>query len=171
MEEKELLEAREISDKELVTIVDENNKIIDYKPRKEMRKNNLYHRASYIFVFMTKYDNKLLVQKRVHTKDYLPGYFDIATGGVINKGEHEETNAYKELEEELSITKNDIKLTKHSTFLYTDQRARVFGTLWICYYHGDINDITIQETEVASIHLKSIEEILDEYNNQNINYT
>ena len=166
-----LWQARASSDKELVTIVDKNNNIIDYQPRKVMRKNNLYHRASYILIFMKQYNDKLLVQKRVCTKDYLPGYFDLATGGVVNKTETPESNAYKELEEELGIKKDDIELTRHSTFLYTDNRAKVFGTLWICYFGGDINDIAIQKTEVESIHLKSIEEILDEYNNKNVNYT
>lgn len=36
-------------------------------------------------------------------KDYCPGYFDLVSGGVVAAHEDEDTNATRELEEELSI--------------------------------------------------------------------
>ena len=166
---KSLLDARNKSDNEEVIIVDDNNNIIDYVSRKTMRQNGLLHRSSYILVFMSQYNNKLLIQKRVLTKDYCPGYFDVTTGGVNNKNETETINAYKELNEELGI--NNVELIRIKNFMYKGNNNAVIGTLWKCYFNGYLHDISIQKEEVDSIYLKSINEIKDEYYNKNIKYT
>ena len=45
----------------------------------------------------------LYVQKRTLTKDVYPGYYDVATGGVLQAGETYEQSAERELAEELGI--------------------------------------------------------------------
>eukprot|EP01083_Nonionella_stella_P246520 855783_1 len=145
---EQLLAARKKSDKELIMQVDEDNKPIGAVTRQEMRANNLIHRASYILIFNDK--NQLYVQKRVKTKDYCPGYFDPCTGGVVDDGENNEDNAYRELMEEMGIDllNNDQKLKYHGCFFHNDNAyintTRVWGNLYSCIWNKQIK---MQETE------------------------
>ena len=75
-------------------VVDENNQVIGSAKRKEVRQKNLWHRASYIFVYEKKDGHTfILVQKRSLKKDYCPGYYDLANGGVVGADELDELNA------------------------------------------------------------------------------
>ena len=70
-----------------------------------MRSELLWHRASSIFIITNEaHGNKLLVQKRTMKKDYLPGFFDLVTGGVVGHNEDDDENAMRELAEEVGIT-------------------------------------------------------------------
>ena len=55
-----------------------------------LRQKKLLFRASYIFVFNSY--QQLHVQKRVMTKDYCPGYFDVCAGEVVAKHETNEVS-------------------------------------------------------------------------------
>ena len=93
-----------------------------------MRKENLWHRASFIFVINTK--NELLVQKRTMIKDYCPGFYDLASaGGVVGAGEDDDISAERELEEELGLT--GFKLDRLFTFKHEVTDNRVFGNFYI----------------------------------------
>ena len=51
--------------------------------------NNLIHRSTHIFVINSLYNifnyrNQYVVQKRSMSKEYCPGFFDLASGGVVN---------------------------------------------------------------------------------------
>jgi len=46
--------AGSLSAEEIVLVVDENNNPIGKAPRKEVRQRNLWHRASYIYVYNSK---------------------------------------------------------------------------------------------------------------------
>ena len=150
--------------------IDENNKIIGPIKRSEMRKEKLWHRASYIFVFTTK--NELFVQKRVMTKDYCPGYYDTSSGGVVGYIIDKNTNkliretlidnAYRELEEEMGIKNIDLKF--YGMFPYSDEKTNVWGSLWLCIIK-DGTIINIQEEEVECVELKPIDIIENEYKN------
>ena len=80
---------------EIVLITDENNVPIGKAARRDVRKQNLWHRASYIFVYEKHEgaDTRILVQKRSMKKDYCPGYYDLANGGVVGGDETDELNA------------------------------------------------------------------------------
>mmetsp|Transcript_8250 Transcript_8250/g.13813 ORF Transcript_8250/g.13813 Transcript_8250/m.13813 type:complete len:98 (+) Transcript_8250:87-380(+) len=79
----------------------ESNEVVGEVLRKKMRKENLWHRASYVFVVNSK--GQFVVQQRSMIKEYLPGGYALATGGVVGSGETNEFNAQKELEEELGV--------------------------------------------------------------------
>ena len=79
---------------EKVLIVDEHNNPVRVAPRFEMRRDSLWHRASFVFVITDKkHGEKLLVQKRTMKKDQCPGYFALAHGGVVGEGEESDVNA------------------------------------------------------------------------------
>ena len=129
---------------EIVGIVDERNRLVGAVPRGEMRAKRLPHRSTYILVFNSQ--GQLYVQKRTMTKDVFPGYYDLATGGVVLAGESYEQGAVRELEEELGI--RDVPLTRLFEFFFEDERNRVWGGAFTCIYDGALR---LQEEEVESV--------------------
>ena len=61
-------------------------------------------------------------------KDYCPGYFDLANGGVMGADETNEENAQRELEEEVGITGVELKVLGHCKF--EDANNRVWGNIF-----------------------------------------
>ena len=111
---------------EIVTIVDEKNRVVGAAPRSRMRADGLPHRATYILVFND--EGELFVQKRTTGKDIYPGYYDVATGGVVLAGESYEDAAERELVEELGIT--GVRLRGHFDFFHEDAGNRVWGRVF-----------------------------------------
>jgi len=138
---------------EIVTIVDEHNKVVGAVPRREMRAKNLSHRSTYILVFNTQ--GELYVQKRTMSKDVFPGYYDPATGGVVLAGESYEQGAVRELAEEMGI--RNVPLTWLFDFYFTDERTRVWGGAFSFVYEGKVS---LQAEEVESVALMTTDEIL-----------
>lgn len=138
---------------EIVTIVDEHNAVVGAVPRHEMRRKRLPHRSTYILVFNAQ--GELYVQKRSHTKDVFPSYYDPAAGGVVLAGESYAECAARELAEEMGIC--DVPLTWLFEFYYADERTRVWGGVFSCVYDGDI---VLQEEEVESGAFMPISDIL-----------
>jgi len=128
---------------EIVTIVDEGNRVIGSTLRRDMRARRLPHRATYILVFNS--SGNLFVQKRTMTKDVFPGYYDPAAGGVVLAGEDYLEGALRELAEEMGI--RNVPLTALFEFYYKDERSRVWGAAFSCVYDGDV---VLQEEEVES---------------------
>ena len=73
--------------------------MIGNEKRKKVRELNLWHRASYIFVYNS--NAQYYIQKRTNLKDYCPSYFDLVTGGMVGGGESDLDNALRELHEEI----------------------------------------------------------------------
>jgi pyrimidine 5'-nucleotidase len=120
--------------KERVCTVDDGNQPTPHGHlRKEMRLENLWHRATYVLVVLVGDDSSedhqqqqqskdnssvlssncspdhpmdvtVIVQKRSQLKDYCPGKLDPTPGGVVAYGETYLQNAMRELEEEMGIT-------------------------------------------------------------------
>jgi 8-oxo-dGTP pyrophosphatase MutT (NUDIX family) len=146
------------SDLEIVEIVDENNNVLIPKYRFEMRRDKLFHRATYAFVKNS--CNYFYVQKRSSSKDYCPNFFDPCPGGVVAAGETYEMTNRRELEEEMGII--GVEMEHLFTFYYEDHRIRCFGDAWDVIYDGLLR---LQEEEVQSVHMMSMKEILDDNNN------
>lgn len=127
---------------EKVIIVDENDVPLGIQTRSHMRANNLIHRASYILVFNN--NAELYVQKRTATKDVYPGFFDLAAGGVVLKGETYEEAAVRELFEELGIRGDSLSYVFDN--YYGDQHCRVWGKVYTIVFDGRIRH-QIEEVE------------------------
>jgi 8-oxo-dGTP pyrophosphatase MutT (NUDIX family) len=139
---------------EIVAIVDKENNVTGTAPRSEMREKGLPHRATYILVFNSK--GELFVQKRTPVKDIYPGYYDVATGGVVMAGESYDESAARELQEEMGI--QGVSLTHLFDFYHQDVSNRVWGRAYSCVYDGEI---VLQEEEVESGGFCSLETIID----------
>ncbi len=139
---------------EIITIVDADNNVVGSATRREMRDRGLPHRATYILVFNSK--GELFVQKRTMSKDIYPGYYDVATGGVVLVDESYDLSAERELAEELGA--RNTSLTPHFDFKHEDDKNIVWGRLYTCTYDGEI---TLQEEEVESGEFLTVDEVLE----------
>mmetsp|Transcript_31213 Transcript_31213/g.41315 ORF Transcript_31213/g.41315 Transcript_31213/m.41315 type:complete len:105 (-) Transcript_31213:145-459(-) len=95
-----------------------------------MRSGLLWHRASYVFIVTSEaHGAKLLVQKRTIKKDYCPGYYDLATGGVVGHGEDDDESARREVEEELGIP--NASLDKVGVVKFDGDKSKVYGNIYL----------------------------------------
>ena len=144
---------------EIITIVDADNNVVGSATRREMRDRGLPHRATYILVFNSK--GELFVQKRTMSKDIYPGYYDVATGGVVLADESYDLSAERELAEELGA--RNTPLTPHFDFKHEDDNNIVWGRLYTCTYDGRI---VLQEEEVESGSFHTIDKVLELIKNE-----
>ncbi len=86
---------------ELLSVVDDNDQIIDVLPRHKIHELGLRHRAVHILVFND--EGKLFLQKRSFNKDLNKGLWDTSAAGHVDKGEEYFLSAVREVEEELGI--------------------------------------------------------------------
>lgn len=142
--------------------------------RAEMRLHNLWHRATYMLVYHVptsksascdefNKDTSVLVQRRSQKKDYCPGRLDPTPGGVVAFGETYEENAIREIEEEMGIQidgqRNTLK--RLFSFPYQDKNVKVWGEFYECVFRGDIEDLTLQESEVEEVIQMPLQELLE----------
>jgi 8-oxo-dGTP pyrophosphatase MutT (NUDIX family) len=138
--------------KEQVIIVDKKNRPVGIIPRYRMRSEGLIHRATYILIL----DNAghVFIQKRTQTKDFLPGYYDAAAGGVVIAGEDYETSAYRELHEELGISS---PLNKLFDFYFEAGNQKMWGRAYSCIHEGPF---ILQAEEIESGAFYPIDDVL-----------
>lgn len=137
---------------EWVDIVDDNNEVIAQATRRQMRAENLRHRATYIVV----HDGmgKILVQRRTDIKDFYPGYLDATAGGVVTQGENILDSAKREAQEELGVS--GVPFAEHGLFYYEGDNCRIWGGLFSCVSHGPF---ALQESEVVEVSWLTPDEI------------
>lgn len=87
---------------EIFDVVDENDRVIDQRPRSEVHRLNLLHRATHVLVFDDA--GKLFLQKRSMTKDSSPGLWDSSAAGHLDQGESYDDCARREFTEELGVS-------------------------------------------------------------------
>ena len=133
---------------EQLSVVDENDQIIDQRPRNEIHALNLRHRAVHILVFNQQ--GKLFLQKRSMKKDLNKGLWDTSAAGHIDAGEDYNPAATRELQEELGI---DVALEFLFKLSPTPQLGMEFIQVYQCQHNGpfDLNKDEIDEGQWFSI--------------------
>lgn len=76
------------------------------KSRRDVHRDGDTHGVTHVWVY-TK-DKNIILQKRHKNKKMFPGLWDISCAGHIRAGETPEEAAWRELEEELSLEKQDL---------------------------------------------------------------
>lgn len=87
---------------EIFDIVNERDEVVGQKPRSEVHRLGLQHRAVHILVFNSRAE--LFLQKRSMQKDCFPGAWDSSAAGHLDCGETYDDCAVRELREELGLT-------------------------------------------------------------------
>ncbi len=86
---------------EMLSVVDDHDRIIGTSPRTEIHNRGLRHRAVHILIFNDQ--QQLFLQKRTMSKDINPGLWDSSAAGHVDAGESYDHCAVREITEELGI--------------------------------------------------------------------
>jgi len=86
---------------EIFDLVNERDEVIGQKPRSEIHRLKLKHRAVHVLVFNAR--GELFLQKRSLNKDCFPGAWDSSASGHLDTGESYDACAVRELREELGL--------------------------------------------------------------------
>ncbi len=86
---------------EIFDVVNERDEIIDHRPRSEVHRLGLMHRATHVLVFNSR--GQVFLQKRSMSKDRQPGLWDSSASGHLDKGESYDACAVRELREEIGL--------------------------------------------------------------------
>lgn len=132
--------------KQKVIIVDKDNTPIGLKFRNEINSTEDIYRVSAIWITNTK--GEILIAQRKLTKDKDPGMWGPAVAGTIEEGETYESNAYKELEEELGVTGVSLEL---GPMIFSESPRKYFGQLFLCTLDREPKDFKLQEEEVEQV--------------------
>ncbi|MGN6553169.1 MAG: NUDIX hydrolase [Verrucomicrobiota bacterium] len=89
---------------EIFDVVNERDEVIDRRPRSEVHRLGLMHRAVHILVYNSR--GEVFLQKRSMTKDKSPGLWDSSASGHVDSGEHYDATALRELREEIGLKRS-----------------------------------------------------------------
>jgi isopentenyldiphosphate isomerase len=89
---------------EIFDVVNERDEVIDRKPRAEVHRLGLRHRAVHVLVFNAR--GEVFLQKRSLRKDKSPGLWDSSASGHVDSGEEYDACAVRELREEIGLKLN-----------------------------------------------------------------
>ncbi len=86
---------------EIFDVVNERDEVIDRRPRSEVHRLGLLHRAVHVLVFNAR--GEVFLQKRSLSKDTAPGLWDSSASGHVDSGEDYDGCAVRELREEIGL--------------------------------------------------------------------
>ena len=86
---------------ELFDVVNDRDEVIGQRPRREVHRLGLKHRAVHMLVFNAR--RQLFLQKRSLKKDCFPGTWDSSASGHLDVGESYDACAVREVREELGL--------------------------------------------------------------------
>jgi Isopentenyldiphosphate isomerase len=106
---------------EIFDVVNERDEVIGKRPRREVHRLGLMHRATHVLVFNKR--GQVFLQKRSMNKDRQPGLWDSSASGHVDSGEDYDTCVVRELREEigLQLTQVPRRLFKLAASSETDQ--------------------------------------------------
>jgi isopentenyldiphosphate isomerase len=87
---------------EVFDVVNAGDEVIGQRPRSEVHRLGLMHRAVHVLVFNAK--GQVFLQKRSMTKDRQPGLWDSSASGHVDSGEGYDACALRELREEIGLS-------------------------------------------------------------------
>src|SRR6516162_9623690 len=87
---------------EIFDVVNERDEVIGRRPRSEVHRLGLMHRAVHVLVFNSR--GEVFLQKRSMKKDRQPGVWDSSASGHVDSGEDYDPCAEREVREELGVT-------------------------------------------------------------------
>jgi isopentenyl-diphosphate delta-isomerase type 1 len=106
---------------EIFDVVNERDEVIGHKPRSEVHRQGLMHRATHVLIFNSR--GEVFLQKRSMTKDRQPGLWDSSASGHLDQNEEYDACAIREVREELGLelSSSPQRLFKLAASAQTDQ--------------------------------------------------
>ncbi len=118
---------------EMFDVVNERDEVVGHRPRSEVHRLGLKHRAVHVLVFNA--GGGIFLQKRSMKKDRQPGVWDSSASGHVDSDEDYDACAVRELREELglSLAQPPKRLFKLDACEETDQE---FVWVYQCRHDG-----------------------------------
>jgi isopentenyldiphosphate isomerase len=142
-----------------IPIVDEKDNIIEYKERKEKDINDIF-RIIHVWVFNK--NKEFLIAKRHSSKEVSPNKWSQAVGGTVEEGETYQSNATKEVEEELGV--KNVSLKPFRKLYYENSNGKRFCYIYIALIDIPVNSFVLQKEEVSEVRWINIDELSHWYN-------
>ena len=139
---------------ELVDWIDEEDRVLQVLPRRDIRRRNLLHRVTSVLVFHP--DGRVFVHRRTPTKDVYPELFDVMVGGTVVSGENYSANTCREVAEELGV--RGVPLFELFGHRFRDDDVNNLIRVYGCLYDGPF---TLQPEEVVEGFWATLEEATD----------
>ncbi len=86
---------------DIFDVVNERDEVVGRKPRSEVHRLRMLHRAVHVLVFNSR--GQVFLQKRSMKKDRQPGVWDSSASGHVDTGEGYDTTAVREAQEEIGL--------------------------------------------------------------------
>ena len=86
---------------EIFDVVNERDEVVGRKPRSEVHRLGLLHRAAHVLVFNAR--GQVFLQKRSLRKDRQPGLWDSSAAGHVDSGEDYDACIVREMREEIGL--------------------------------------------------------------------
>ena len=132
--------------KQKIIVVDENDVPIGLKYRDEIDYKKDIYRWSAIWIENSK--KEVLIAQRKLTRDKDPGKWGPAVTGTIEEGETYESNAYKEIEEDLGVKVQSLQIGPKQR---ANEPRRYFGQWFLCVIDKPAKEFILQEDEVEQV--------------------
>ncbi|MBI2329941.1 NUDIX domain-containing protein [Candidatus Daviesbacteria bacterium] len=136
---------------EQLIVVDENDNVLNYLPRKIVHDQELLHRTISVSVYNDK--GEILLQKRSPKKDNNPGFWANSAGGHVTKDKDYGQTAKDEVAEELGVNPDLILIKKMKI---NDPVHTTMTCLYKTYSNGPFN---FNKEEIDEIKFYSREDL------------
>ena len=139
---------------EMIDVLDEytGEKTGEVISKNEAHSKGIWHGSIHVLI-VNNDKSKTLLQKRCAEKKLYPNTWDVAVGGHISAGEADITSAKRELEEELGLNPEELKIEKvdriTEKLVNNGVISNEYVSIFIVYANIDINSITLQVEEVS----------------------
>lgn len=128
---------------ELFDVVNDRDEVIGRRPRSEVHRLGLKHRAVHVLLFNRR--GELFLQKRSLTKDCFPGTWDSSASGHLAPGETYDACAVREVAEELGW-----QLTTTPARWFRIEACAATGEEFVWVYRAEAEGpFTLQPEEVS----------------------
>lgn len=142
-------------EKRKIPIVDENDNIIEFKDRREVKINDVY-RATGLWIENKK--GEILMAQRSFSKKNSPGKWGPAVSGTVEYGETYDSNIIKEAQEEIGLVGQEFE--KIGKIRITGQH-NYFAMWYLAHLDRKIDEFKIDPIEVEDIKWFRKEKLLE----------
>lgn len=151
---------------ELIHIVDERTGELTGEscPRSEAIANKKWCRTTNIFVMNSK--GEILCHQRSLSKERYPGWWMTHFGGHVAGAETYDSNALKEVKEEIGLDIAAEELLPWRTSRKVD--ARLWVRDYVTIFDGDTSELTLQASEIEKVRWFSPEAIFEKLDTEDV---